>query len=306
MLLFKSVKEQDIAYETHRVGVMQIYSSPEEPQLAMIHEAFAHAVGKHEHNSRFHVYGANEDTSPWVFRRSDSPYVVVEWTSRDRDLSETQWRLIENRLRATLPRRIEINSQHVGSYWDRVSVEAREDYRRARTLKLLLMILAPILAVPLALACASPLPWLLSVVALALAAGIGQSPWPAPPTGLPPSIDGRVPLEALPMPEYDFSTPGDTMESMIKAANKGDANAFVRGLAKEVTEGPFYTEPELASRMREWDGTTYAHQVSRNGDHAVVALRNSKAPESDALERFIMKREEGEWKLTLTRFSDEP
>jgi hypothetical protein len=109
----------------------------------------------------------------------------------------------------------------------------------------------------------------------------------------------------VPALEYDFSTPRDAMESIIKAANKGDANAFMRGLAKEVTEGPFYTEPELADRMREWEGITYSHQVSIDGDHAVVALRNPKIAENGALERYNMKRENGEWKFALTRLSDE-
>jgi serine/threonine protein kinase len=292
MVLLKSVKQQDIASETHRVGVMQIYDS-EEPRLEMIHEAVAHAVGENQHNSRFHVYGPKEDISPWEFRRSDSPYVVVEWTSRDRSLSESHWRLIENRLRATLPKRVEINSQNVGGYWDRVSVEAREDYRRARTFKVLIMILAPVLAVSLALACASPLPWLLPVVALVLAAGIDRSPWPAAPTGLPPSIDSWAPLEPLPMPEYDFSTTRDAMESMIKAAKKGDVEAFKRGISSKLLQQTMAETSDWSEPIRDFAKLRYGYQTNQEGNVATV-LMNGTTPKQSLMN---LVREDGDWKL---------
>jgi hypothetical protein len=155
------------------------------------------------------------------------------------------------------------------------------------------MILAPVLAVSLALACASPLPWLLPVVALVLAAGIDRSPWPAAPTGLPPSIDSWAPLEPLPMPEYDFSTTRDAMESMIKAAKKGDVEAFKRGISSKLLQQTMAETSDWSEPIRDFAKLRYGYQTNQEGNVATV-LMNGTTPKQSLMN---LVREDGDWKL---------
>src|SRR6476620_1974668 len=182
----------------------------------MIRDAAATAVGENGVNGRFRVYGAQEDIAPFGFDRVATPYVVVEWNSRDWEHSQFHRSLIESRLRASLPKRIKINAQGLWTYWD--TMTGADNYRGTRERDVLLIMLAPMFAVPLVVASAGSLAWWLPILVLASAVGAGHSPWPGPPSGRPPSIDGLAPLQPLPMPEYDFSTTRDAMESMIKAA----------------------------------------------------------------------------------------
>jgi serine/threonine protein kinase len=103
----------------------------------------------------------------------------------------------------------------------------------------------------------------------------------------------------------DFSSPKSAMEKIIRAAREKDTQAFIRGFSKEVTEGSFYSGPELAERMREWEGITYVRLDSRDGDHAVVTLRNANEEEEHMMQSYLMRRENGEWKFTLIRSGDE-
>jgi hypothetical protein len=111
---------------------------------------------------------------------------------------------------------------------------------------------------------------------------------------LPPSINGLAPLPPLPTPEYDFSTTRDAMESMIKAAKKGDVEAFKRGISRKLLEMTLAETSDFSEPMRDIAKQTYGGQISEEDDVASVNMVN---PATKVKAVMPLVREDGDWKL---------
>lgn len=72
--------------------------------------------------------------------------------------------------------------------------------------------------------------------------------------------------------EYDFSTTRDAMESMIKAAKKGDKEGFSRGLTDEYLETLLKQDSEFEEMMQGMAMVKYGGQQAQQGDDASVKL----------------------------------
>lgn len=294
--LVKFVLDRESQYLSYHSKYIQIHSDVPDPEdLPLLHDALDRALGDNHSHYRTKIYGSKDSDKPSSKAPYESPYIVFEYTSSNRD-NQNHFRAIANRLRASLPNRIGVNDGAGGT--DRPEDKdapkwIQENYRHVRMMNMLLLLI-PMAVALLVCAVGSPLFWLPAGLSLLAATTLTTSPWPGIPHGLPPSIDGVELLPALPMPEYDFSTTRDAMESMIKAAKKGDIEGFKRGISGPLLKSTLAEAPDLAEPMRDWKKLSYLHQISEEGDRAQIRLSNS---ETKAIVDLPLVREGGEWKL---------
>jgi signal transduction histidine kinase len=107
------------------------------------------------------------------------------------------------------------------------------------------------------------------------------------------------PAEALDLSSaepYGFSTPEMAVKSMIEAAQKGDEQAFKRGMSGKLLEQTLAETTDLSEPMRDLSNLSYLGQRSKKGNAATVNMTNSTTKEILILP---MIRENGEWKLDL-------
>jgi serine/threonine protein kinase len=102
----------------------------------------------------------------------------------------------------------------------------------------------------------------------------------------------------LPVLEYDFSTPKKAMESIIKAAKKGDQEAFKRGLSRKLLEQTLTESPDFSKPMRDFLEMSFMDVLSEQGDKSTVVLGNP-ADLSSKSPILPMIRENGEWKMAI-------
>ena len=219
--------------------------------------------------------------------------------SNDRrfDLFHAHFKAIEQRLKACLPRRIGVNAGAGGASGPADSdapLEIQSGYRAVLPWNILFLV-TPILVVILSVASRRPIPWILTILSFCIAVCVVNSPQFERPSALPPSMDGTAPLPPLPMPEYDFSTTRDAMESMIKAAKKGDVDAFKRGISSKLLGMVLAETEDFSEPMRDISKQTYAGQISQEGDMAKVNMRND---DTKAMQVVLLIRENDEWKIT--------
>lgn len=111
-----------------------------------------------------------------------------------------------------------------------------------------------------------------------------------------PSADGLAPPQPHPSQNYNYSTPKNTMESMIKAAKQGDEEAFKRGVSNGLLKMMEAETSDWSEPMRDIAKVSYAGQVSQEGEVAVVDVRST---DPERMQPVRLVRENGEWKLTL-------
>ena len=107
------------------------------------------------------------------------------------------------------------------------------------------------------------------------------------------STPAEANAQSQPLPEYDFATPKNAMESMIKAAKKGDVEAFKRGISSDLMEMMNAETSDWSEPMRDFAKLRFGYQKSMEGDVATV-LMNGTTPEESLLK---LVRENGDWKL---------
>jgi hypothetical protein len=295
----KFVVEREAAYRSYRARFIQIageISQPEEDDLAKVRAAVEQALGENRSGFRYAVYESRDLSPPWKRSRPATPYVMLEATSPDSETFRERTAEVSQRLRASLPKRMDVNdgAGGVSSAGDNEAPAVlRDGYRRARSLNVILL-LVPLAVVLLVAATPGVLPWLPVLAALISAAACERSSWPGVPKELPPSIAGLQPLPPLAAPDYDFSTTRDAMESLIKAAKKKDLEGFRRGLSEQSLSRNDSERRDPTEAMKAIATWTYSHQISRDGDAATVRLieTNSKLQLS-----WPLVRENGDWKL---------
>jgi serine/threonine protein kinase len=296
LMLVKFVLNRESQYDSYCSKYIQIAREVRDPEdMPLLREALDRALGDNFPHYRTRIYGPKDPDKPTSIAPYETPFIIFEYTSSDLN-NQNHIRAIANRLRASLPKRIEVNDGAGGVYGARDSdapLWIQENYRQVRMLNIFLF-LVPIAVVLLVCTVATPLFWLPAGLSLLAATALTTSPWPGIPHGLPPSIDGVESLPALPMPEYDFSTTRDAMESMIKAAKKGDIEGFKRGISDELLTSTLSEAPDLAEPMRDWKRLSYHHQLSEEGGHALVRLTNTETKKPLELP---LVRENGDWKL---------
>ncbi len=108
----------------------------------------------------------------------------------------------------------------------------------------------------------------------------------------------RWPGDELPAVEYDFSTPVDTVESLIKAAKQKDVANFKRGISARLLAMTLAECPDFAEPMRDWENQSYERLQSQSGDTATVSVAN-KAKNTTKEHRMVL--ENSEWKLDLPK-----
>jgi biopolymer transport protein ExbD/tRNA A-37 threonylcarbamoyl transferase component Bud32 len=295
----KFIVEREAAYHSYKARVIQIageISQPEEEDLAKVRAAVEQALGEGRSSIRYAVYGSRDPSSPWNLPRLETPYIVLEATSPNTESFRARAAEITARLRASLPKRLEVNpNADIPSAGDlRAPAALYEGYRHTRPLNAILL-LVPLAVVLLVATTTQALPWLPVVLALISAAACGRSSWPGAPKELPPSIAGLQPLPPLAAPEYDFSTTRDAMESLIKAAKRKDVEGFQRGISGPVLQQALSQARDPGELMKLIASWSYSHQVSRDGNTARVRI-NSTNP-ADQHINWPMIRENGDWKL---------
>jgi len=296
----KFIVEREAAYYSYKAQIIQIageISHPEEEDLAKVRAAVEQALGESHSGFRHAVYGSRDPSSPWKRPRLATPYIVLEATSPDFESFHERIAEIAERLRAILPKRLEVNAgaDGVSTAWSSEAPAALWDgYRHTRPLNAILL-LVPLAVVLLVATTTQALPWLPLVLALISAAACGRSSWPGDPKELPPSIVGLQPLPPLATPEYDFSTTRDAMESLIKAAKRKDVEGFQRGISGPVLQQALSQARDPGELMKLIATWSYSRQVSRDGNTARVRI-NSTNP-ADQHINWPMMRENGDWKL---------
>ena len=301
----KYVVEREATYRAYRARFIQItgeISQPEEADLVKIRTALDVALGEGRASYRHMVYGSNDSASPWKHMPAGIPYVALETTSPDAQLFDARTAEVSQRLRASLPNRIEllVSAGGVSSAADNEAPAAlREDYRRVRSFNAILMF-SPLIVVLLVVATPPAFLWLPLVAAVISAAASGTISWPGVPKEMPPSIMGLQPLAELAAPEYDFSTPRDTIESMVKAAKRKDVEAFQRAMPEEALQRVLREKRDPTNAMKAAGLWSNARQVSREGDTAKVRVEvngSNSAMSFNSPLTLPMVRENGEWKL---------
>jgi serine/threonine protein kinase/biopolymer transport protein ExbD len=302
----KYVVEQEATYRSYRARFIQIggeITQPEEEDLAKVRTALDQALGEGSTSYRHAVYGSHYPSSPWKHIASGIPFVALETASPDPEAFDRRTAEVSQRLRASLPNRIEllVGARGVSSAGDNEAPAAlREDYRRVRSLNAILMF-TPLIVVMLVVTTPPTLfLWLPLVASLISAAASGALSWPGIPKEMPPSIAGLQPLPELASPEYDFSTPRDTIESMIKAAKRKDVRAFHRAMPGEVQQRVLREKRDPTSAMKAVELWSNPRQVARDGDTAQVRveIHGFDSPMSfNSPLTLPMVRENGEWKL---------
>jgi serine/threonine protein kinase len=296
----KYVVEREAAYRSYRAKFIQIggeISQPEEEDLEKVRAALELALGEGRASYRHAVHGSHDPSSPWNHLRPGIPYVALETTSPDPEAFDRRTAEVSQRLRASLPNRIEllVGARGVSSAGDNEAPAAlREDYRRVRSLNAILMF-TPLIVVMLVVTTPPTFfLWLPLVASLISAAASGGLSWPGIPKEMPPSIAGLQPLPELASPEYDFSTTRDAIESLAKAAKRKDVAGFQRGISAEVLRWMASEARDPAKAMNEIQTFSYLHQMSRDGDAAKVRV---VVPGSKEQYTLPLVRENGDWKL---------
>ena len=298
IVLAKFVIEQEAAYRSYHARVIQIageISQPEEEDLGKVRAAVEQALGEGRSSFRYAVYGSRDPSSSWKLPNVATPYVVLETTSPDSETFLERTDEITGRLRASLPKRIDVNPNAiVASAADIKAPDAlREGYRQVRPLNVILL-LVPLAVVLLVATTSHTLPWIPVMVALISGAACERSSWPGLPASLPPSIAELQPLPPLEAPEYDFSTTRDAIESLAKAAKRKDVESFQRGFTGWMQEALSH-EPDSGKLMKPFETWSYSHQVARDGNEARVRVKSANP--ADQQISWPMVRENGDWKL---------
>lgn len=297
--LVKFVGVREASYRSYHSKFIQLSGEIHDAEdLPLIRDALDRALGDSRSDFRVRLHGSKDKTKPPSIAPYETPYVELECTSRDRMLADSRFQAIAGRLRASLPKRIDVNDGAGGVNFPDSSDAPRpirEGYRRIRPLNLILL-LAPVATVLLACALPFRILWAVPVFSLLAAATLQRSSWPGTPDHFPPVIDPRKTLLPLSPPEYDFSTTRDAMESMIKAAKKRDVEGFKRGISSKLLENVLAETSDLSEPMRDIARLGYRYQDSQTGDTARVRMtRDGK----NMAEAMPLVRENGDWKLAL-------
>jgi len=299
IILAKFVVEREAAYYSYRAQFIQIageISQPEEEDLAKIRAAVEQALGENRSGFNYAVYGSLDSSQPWKQSKPATPYVMLEATTRSSELFNDRTAEIAGRLRAILPKRMEVNAG-AGGIYSAADLQApaplRGGFEYVRSLNVFLMFV-PLIVVLLVATTTHVLPWLPVVLAVISAAVCGRSSWPSALTELPPAIAGLQPLPPLAAPDYDFSTTRNAIESLIKAAKQNDVAGFQRGVPEQVQQKALSEGCDPTKAMQSIATWSYSNQVSRDGNTAQVRLKATGIKEPFTLP---MVREKGDWKL---------
>lgn len=95
---------------------------------------------------------------------------------------------------------------------------------------------------------------------------------------------------------YDFSTPEDAVESMIKAAKTGDEQVFKRGLSRKLMEKSMSENDDLSGPMLDLSKMIFLGRKSLEGNVSMVVMQNGTEGE---ITNLPLIREYGDWKLDL-------
>ena len=294
LLLVKWVQEREHAYRAYRSTFIQFSHEIRWPEDAeLIRRAVKTALPEDLTRYRTSLLAPGDPGFEAFSFGAESPFLVLETSLADGgEHTHDHFRAATQRLRASLPKRIGVNAGPWGGADDKAPTAIREGSRRVRPWNFAIL-MTPLLAVLLSVASRRPVAWMLAALTLFSALCLVNSPaFPLPP-GLPPSMDGMPPPPPLPLPEYDFSTPRDAIESMIQAANKGDVDAFKRGVSRELLERMAAETSDWSEPMRETTRVRYAGQISRSDGVAIIQMLTDGRKHS-----VKMILEDGEWKLS--------
>jgi tRNA A-37 threonylcarbamoyl transferase component Bud32 len=293
MVLARYVPWRETQFESYQSRFIQLHGEIREADdMPLIRDAVDRALGESRSDFRVTIRGSGDPENPL---RAKTPAVILESTSVNRGHFYQQTDSIAARLRASLPKRIDVNPGAGGAGGGDADAppSMRDGYRAVRPLNLFLLIL-PVAVVVLAVSASGIASFLPAVVPFLIAIALWSSSWPRLPQGFPPRLEPDRILPELPAPEYDFSTTRDAVESLVKAARKKDVEAFKRGISRELLEMTSKEDPTLAEPMRDWERMSYRGQVSQEGDRAEVGLKNTR---TNSENKMPLVRENGDWKL---------
>jgi hypothetical protein len=303
-LLAKWVLERENSYESYRSNFIQLWHDINWPEDAnLVRQAVAKSLGVHAAHYRYQILDPKDPQLPTSLRdgkHENYPCVVLETTRRNdsekQNAAQEHFDAIAERLKSGLPKRIEVIEGAAGASgirYGEVPRELQRGYSNLQSWNFVFMI-APLLVVILSVPTRRSFSFILPFLAFGIVVGITYIPWPKPLAALPPSIEGLAPLPPLPMPEYDFSTTRDAMESMIKAAKKGDVDAFKRGISGNLLEMTLAGTSDFSEPMRDIARLCYGRQISQEGNVASVNMVNQATKAKTVMS---LVREDGDWKL---------
>ena len=133
-----------------------------------------------------------------------------------------------------------------------------------------------------------------SIASLVLAVGLSKVNWPSSESDAPPLIASAKQLPIIPDPKFKYSSTRDAITSHIKAAKKGDAEAFKAGLSPRLRKLIGRTNGDVTSIMMDWSSLSYAHQIEGSDVRKLVKLNGRD--KKDKLHAFLVKPEH-DWKI---------
>lgn len=299
ILLSRYVPYREMQLNSYSSKKIQIHSGVRYPEdSTLIHEALDRALGEKRSEFRVHLYAPSDPANPSYGKDYESPYIVLEYTKAgDREESRQQMKMIFQRLRASLPKRIGVNDGPVsfGAEGDDTPSWIQNTYRTTRTLNFGLLVI-PVIVALLATPVGGSLFLIPVLGSVTIGLGMMGMTWPGSPAGLPPRLNSDRSLLPLTPPEYDFSTTKDAMKSVIRAAKKGDEEAFKRGISHKLIEAMEAEGADLSEPMRDMAKLTYRYQISQDGDTARVEMAHTERKDATTL---ALVRENMEWKIAL-------
>lgn len=111
-----------------------------------------------------------------------------------------------------------------------------------------------------------------------------------------PSVARAQVLETTPTEDYDFTTPENSIQSLIKAANAGDEEGFSQGISGELLDKTTSGNAGFQEPMNHVAKFSYLNQGSMKGDSCTVTVADARTQKTMVLP---MVRENGDWKLNL-------
>ena len=250
-------------FEAYEVEGLQFPPNAEDLEgQALVQAAMKEAMGSFaDHYSVRYFTKPNERGGSYEY------FAEVEIAAGSRDAARQHARRLEERLRSLLPEAL----RQSGSFRSDRKEVIRGISQRYRLLILPLLVSLPLIVIIAVLSSGKRTAMLLIFAVGATIAVSRVSWWPHSHTP-PLSVGMAPPPPVLPPMEYDFTTTRDAMESMIKAAKKGDKEGFSRGLTSEYREALLNQDSGLAEMMQAMAMTKYGGQQARQGDDATVRL----------------------------------
>lgn len=262
-------------------GIQFPLSDPDEQEKTLIQAAMKEAAGPFEDQ-----YSIRYLTNPREFVGSGF-FAEIEISAASLEIAYQHSHRFRQRLRNLLPEALRPSGSYIPDKGEAIG----EVEQRYRLLILPLLVCVPLIVIVTILAPGKRAAALLTFGAVATVA-VSQVTWWPHSSLLPPSVGIAPPPPILPPMAYDFSTTRNAMESMIKAAKKGDKEGFSRGLTDEYLEMLLEEDFELRDMMQSVAIVKYGGQQTEQGNDATVRLNGPKRRELIDLVRVNR-----EWKV---------